>query len=158
MAIRLSTGYRSRILGPTAFDTIFQNGVIEVRSGVQPASANLAPTGVLLGRITRDGGAFIPGSPANGLQFERIGATVQKVATHVWSLEGIAAGTAAWARLLGNAADAGDESLVMPRIDFAIGDLDTAGDYQMRLPILAITNGLSIPIEQWTYSLPPIGA
>lgn len=99
-----------------------------------------------------------PGSPANGLQFERIGATVQKVATHVWSLEGIAAGTAAWARLLGNAADAGDESLVMPRIDFAIGDLDTAGDYQMRLPILAITNGLSIPIEQWTYSLPPIGA
>ena len=160
MAIRTSTGYRARILGPNAFDTIFQNGVIEVRTGIQPASANLPPTGTLVGRITRNGGAFTPGSPTNGLQLQRVGALVQKVPAHVWTLVGIATGTAGWARLLGNAEDDGSEAagVSLPRIDFAIGDLDTIGDYQMRLPVLAITDTLTIPIEQWTYSLPPIGA
>lgn len=155
MAVRISTGYADLILGNSSFAGIFLNGAIEIYSGAQPASADDAATGTLLGRITRDGGAWSPGSPSNGLQFTKEGRYVSKNAAHSWTLVGVATGTAGWCRLRGNATDVGASS-TMPRIDGAVGLIDTAGDYQLLLPTLSITTSSSIAITSWWYALPPL--
>lgn len=162
MAVRTSTGFASRILGPESFATIFQGGSIEIRSGTQPASADEPATGTLLARITRDGLLWTAGSPTNGLEFVNAGRYASKNFSHSWRLKGIAAGTAGWFRLVGNAPDDGGTSTTLPRIDGAIGLLPAegetlVGDFQMLLPSLAITIGLERSIDQWYYAIPPIG-
>ncbi|WP_454262114.1 hypothetical protein [Pseudoxanthomonas mexicana] len=154
MAVSTSTGYEALILGPHAFDAIFFNGTIEVRSGVQPASADLAPTGTLLGRITADGGAWSPGNPANGLRFTRDGRYAMKNFAQRWVLQGLATGTAGWCRLLPNAADPGEDSLLHPRIDGAVGLSDAPGDVQLFLPSLAITPSTFIELPSWWFMQP----
>lgn len=58
MTIRLSTGLANNLAGPKGFGATFAGGIIEVRSGSQPADADYAPTGTLLGRATIASGAF----------------------------------------------------------------------------------------------------
>jgi len=67
--IRLSTGLRTNLAGTTGFAATFANGIIEVRSGTQPVTANSAATGTLLGTVTLASGAFTPGTATNGLTF-----------------------------------------------------------------------------------------
>ena len=62
MAIRLSTGLRNNLAGTTGFASTFANGVIEIRTGTQPASADNAASGTLLGIVTLASGAFTPGT------------------------------------------------------------------------------------------------
>lgn len=157
MAVRTSTGFAEAILGPNAFDILMQDGVIEVRSGTQPASADLGATGTLLGRITRDGGAWTAGLPDNGLRVYREGRAAIKEPSHVWTLTGIATGTAGWFRWLPNLADPGGVSTTAVRIDGAIAPLASEGDYQLFLPSVAITSSSEIDISDWWYALPPIG-
>lgn len=157
MAVRISTGFAAAILGPSAFDTIFQDGVIEVFSGPPPASADAATTGTLLARITKDGGAFTPGSPTNGLRFVRDGRFAARDFSHTWTLTGVGTGTAGWFRLKGNALDANLASLSLPRIDGAVGLVEQVGDFQLFLPTVTITPSTTIQITEWWYALPPIG-
>lgn len=157
MAVVVSTGYASRILGPHSFPSIFQDGCMEIRTGAQPGSADMPPTGALVGRITRDGGAWTAGSPANGLRFGLAVRFVAKAAGHAWQLRGLATGVAGWCRLLGNPYDAGEFSTDMPRIDGAVGLVSGAGDAQLRLPSLNITTDTLITIDQWWYAVPPLG-
>lgn len=58
MTVRLSTGLRNNIVGPTGVGATFANGVIEIRTGSQPATADSAATGTLLGTVTFASGAF----------------------------------------------------------------------------------------------------
>ena len=104
MTDMLSTGFVHRRNNGESFADIFNNGVIEIRSGVQPASADAAVTGTLLARITRNGGLWVAGSPSNGLQFVASGRFVAKHPDHVWRLVGIANGIAGYYRLLPNEA------------------------------------------------------
>lgn len=154
MAVRTSTGYEALILGPHAFDAIFHNGAIEVRSGAQPDSADMAATGTLLARITRDGGAWAAGNPANGLQFTRDGRYAMKNFAHRWVLKGLATGVAGWCRLLPNAADPGTDSLLHPRIDGAAGVDGVPGDAQLILPTLSITPSTTIELPAWWFMQP----
>lgn len=158
MGTEVSTGYAARgALGPEAFDTIFRDGCIELRSGPQPLNADAAPSGTLLARITRDGGAWTAGNPANGLRFQRAGRYVSKDPAHRWRLTGIASGTVGWMRLLPNAPDPGTLSFDAPRIDGTVGLVDTTGDVQFWLPTLAITPSTHIEITQFWYAVPPLG-
>lgn len=160
MAVIDSSGFAGLILGPHAFEDIFLNGCIEIRTGLQPANADAAATGTLVARITRDGGAWTAGSPANGLQFQRAGRYVIKHPLHIWRLVGIATGVAGWFRLRTNAADAGGVSLDAPRIDGLIAPLPEEGTppspAQMFLPSLAITPSTDVEIAQWYYAKPPL--
>lgn len=114
--IRFSTGLRTNLAGATGFAATFANGIIEIRTGTQPATADSAPTGTLLGTLTLASGAFTPGSPTNGLTFAAAAdGSVSKSGT--WSFIGIALGTAGWFRLKGNAADADLLSTTLPRMD-----------------------------------------
>ena len=91
--LRLSTQLRTNLAGAIGFGTTFANGVIEVYSGAQPATADAAVTGTLLGTVTLGSGAFTPGVATNGLTFAAAAAgAVAK--TGVWSFNGVAAGTA----------------------------------------------------------------
>lgn len=58
MTVRLSTALRNNLAGPTGFATTFANGVIDIYSGTQPATADAAVTGTLLGTVTQSSGAY----------------------------------------------------------------------------------------------------
>lgn len=155
MATCCSTGFRAAILGATAFETLFSGGCIEVFSGSQPATADLAATGTRLARITAGGGAWVAGAATNGLQFTRSSIYALNDPAQSWILTGLATGTAGYARLIDVAGVAGDSSTAR-RIDMAVGlnDPDVVGDYQLRLPSLAITASTLIPVSSWWFYLP----
>ncbi|MBK7002102.1 MAG: hypothetical protein IPH35_19720 [Rhodoferax sp.] len=64
MTVRLSTGLRNNIVGPTGIGASFANGIIEIRTGSQPATADSAATGTLLGTVTLASGVFTPETAA----------------------------------------------------------------------------------------------
>lgn len=147
--IRLSTRLRDNLAGTTGFAATFANGVIEIYSGAQPATADSAVTGTLLGTVTLNSGAFTPGSPTNGLTFAAAsGGSVSK--SGVWSFNGIAVGTAGWFRFKGNAVDAGAASTTLPRLD---GSIAVSGA-DMNLSNIAITIGAPSTIDSFTYAQP----
>ena len=121
MTVKLSTGLRNALLGQDGMSKIFTGGVIELRSGVQPVTADAAPTGTLLGVVTVNGQAWIAGNPANGLVFAAPnGGVLTKNSDH-WMMFGLAAGTIGWWRLITNAPDDGSASTTLRRIDGSAG-------------------------------------
>lgn len=58
MTIRFSTGTRNALAGHCGFASLFQGGSIAIYSGAQPASADSAATGTLLGTISTSSGAL----------------------------------------------------------------------------------------------------
>lgn len=66
MTIRLSTGLRNAIAGPLGFIGAINKGVIKIYSGTQPASADAAVTGTLLGTVTVASGALTAETRASG--------------------------------------------------------------------------------------------
>lgn len=157
MAVNVSTGYARMILSGASdtFASIFQDGCMEIRTGPQPASADAAVTGDLIGRITRDGAAWVAGSPTGGLRFTAADRYMSKDPSHVWELIGLGTGNAGWVRLIGNAYDDGLDSLILPRIDGAVGTVGV-GDIQLFLPSIGITPATEIEIESWAYGIPPL--
>lgn len=155
MATYSSTALRALMLDK--FITAFRYGCVEVYSGAQPASADAAVTGTLLGRVTLGGGSWSEGSSTNGLQFERDGIYVGKPTAAHWVLTGIADGTAGWFRLRANTPDAGAASESLYRVDGAIGLDGATGDYQLWLPsTLTISASTSVVITSFRYALPPL--
>lgn len=153
MAIKYSTGTIAKLFGENGVDSganglrgIFKNGVIRCYSGAQPADADAAPTGTLLGSITKDGGAFVEGVSTNGLTLGApVGRAVSK-STDVWKFTGVAAGTLGWFRLQANAADDDSVSTSLSRIDGSIGI--TSGD--MRVTSVTSTVGGTATVDTLT--------
>jgi hypothetical protein len=81
---------------------IFKNHVIRVYSGAAPATADEAESGTLLLKITKQNGAFTPGTPTNGLNFNAIVAGVMSKNSDIHSGEGLADGTAGYYRVYDN--------------------------------------------------------
>lgn len=149
MALRLSTKLRDNLAGTTGFAATFANGIIEIYSGAQPATADAAVTGTLLGTVTLASGAFTPGVSTNGLTFAAAsGGAVSK--SGVWSFNGVAVGTAGWFRLKGNAADAGGVSTTLPRMD---GSIAVSGA-DMNLSNITIAIGAPNTIDSFTWTQP----
>ncbi len=65
MTIRLSTALRNNIVGPKGVGATFAGGIVEIRSGTQPVTADAAATGTLLGTLTMASGAFTPETRAS---------------------------------------------------------------------------------------------
>jgi len=53
-----------------SFCDVFRNCVLDIYSGSRPTTADAIETGTKLCRITLGGGAFVSGSPDNGINFE----------------------------------------------------------------------------------------
>lgn len=149
MTVRLSTQLRTNLAGTTGFAATFANGVIDIYSGTQPATADSAVTGTLLGRVTLNSGAFTAGTATNGLTFAAAAAgAVSK--SGVWSFNGVAAGTAGWFRLKGNAPDNDGVSTTLPRVD---GSIATSGA-DMGLTNIVIAISAPNTIDSFVYTQP----
>ena len=157
MSVTESTGWATARSAAVA--SAFNSGCIEIYVGVQPATPDLPAHGVLLGRITVNGGAWTPGMSANGLRFISAGRYAIKDPQQTWVLVGLGTGTARSFRLRANPPDTGGPSSTALRLDGAIGLVDDGGtvDAQMFLPSTAITPATSLEINNWWYAVPPIG-
>lgn len=151
MTVKHSTGLRNSLAGPKGFGATFDKGVIYIYSGPQPLSADNAVSGTLLGIVTKDGAAFAFGSPDNGLSFDApAGGVVAKAAADNWKFTGLAAGTAGWFRLMGNASDNLGNSTALPRLDGSIG---TSGA-DLNLSNIAVAVGAPNTIDVFQYEFP----
>ena len=65
MTIRLSTGLRNNIVGPTGVAASFAGGVIDIYTGTQPATADSAATGTLIGRVSLASVTYVAETPAS---------------------------------------------------------------------------------------------
>ena len=128
MAIKTSHYLRDAVRRDKGIVELFANGVLDIYQGTQPTSAftsSNAAGATLLARITRNSGAFTPGSPTNGINLYAgiyNVAYVEKDYGENWSGLCVATGTAGWFRLKGNAYDGPDTyGNTVPRIDGSIG-------------------------------------
>lgn len=160
MAIFLSTGLRNKLLSVADFQTAFAGGVIEIRDGPQPANADAAVRGNLLGTVTKNAAAWVAGTPTNGLTFAEASAgSIVKNPAENWQIGdsggvagAVAPGTAGWFRLKGNVADGGaaDTTGVYARLD---GSIATAGS-DLNLPNTTFVVGTPVTIDVFTFTLP----
>lgn len=151
MTVKLSTGLRNAMSGLIGFAGALNGGVIEVYTGPQPLTADAAPTGTLLGRVTLNGGAWNAGTAANGLALDAAAAGgVAKPTAAVWKMTGLAAGNAGWFRFRGNAVDDGSVSTTLPRIDGAIA----VGSGDAKFSTVAITVGQPVTVDVFSFQIP----
>lgn len=151
MSLQLSTGLRQKMLGSADMKTAFTNGVMYIYSGPQPANADAAVQGTLLGIVTKDAGAFSFGAGTNGLAFDAPAAGVlSKAAADAWKMVGIANGTAGWFRLMGNPTDALGSSTTLPRLDGSVANV--GGD--LNLSSVNIVTGAPTTIDVFNFTLP----
>lgn len=104
MTVRINAGLRNSQVDNAA-NQVADSGVLEFRTGAQPASADDAATGTLLASITLPASAY--GAAAAG--------SASKAGT--WQGTVVAAGTAGWARMR----NTGDTM----RMDFSVGTTGT---------------------------------
>lgn len=153
MALKCSTKLKNAMF--EAIRTQLATGAIYVYSGSQPATADAAPTGTLLGIATVGAGAWTAVSNlTNGLDFAAAASGVlTKSATETWQFVGIANGTAGWFRHVGGAvADSlsADATETYPRID---GRISTSGA-EMILSNLSIVVGATTTIDSYMIQWP----
>lgn len=154
MSLQFSTEFKRRILGPESFGQIMGGGAIALYTGAPPASADLAPTGTLLGYVTNGALPWAAGSALNGLEYVPAGAYWLKSPGQIWQCEPIASGVAGWFRILPTAIDPGDTSILYPRID---GLINASGiGAQMRLLNPSLVVGDIVEINDFWYTILPI--
>jgi len=112
--VKISTG---------SFSQVFKNSKIDIRTGVRPTSANDTESGTLLLGLTKNGGAFVAGASANGINAGVFTGTTLSMAIdpvtglpEVWRGLGVATGTAGHARWYANDYTTG-ASTSTPRMD-----------------------------------------
>ncbi|MEE4114405.1 MAG: hypothetical protein V2I40_16415 [Desulfobacteraceae bacterium] len=134
-----------------ALKNVFQDGILKIYSGSQPASPDSAASGTLLLQITVSAGAFVAGAFDNGLEFgDAASGAIAKATGETWQGLGIAAGTAGWFRLCANATDAGAASTSLPRIDGSVG----TSNADLNMTTTTITVGATYTVDSFTLTLP----
>jgi hypothetical protein len=159
MALRLSTGLRNLLMSQNAgaltgisFGDLFIDGVIYIYTGAQPATADLTESGTNILIITESSGAFTPGAPGNGLEFEEdsVAGVISKAAAETWSGIGIGGGgTAGWFRFYANARTQGASTTAV-RFD---GQCATVGG-ELTMSSTTIVTDATTTIDTFTITLP----
>lgn len=136
MATRIPTNVQNALADLAAgfIDADVGAGTIQIRSGAQPATANLAATGTLLATLTFNDPAFLAAAA---------GVSTMDDTPAVTGL-GVAAGTAGWFRILDNSGDT-----VM---DGAITATGGGGELEMNTTTVSI--GLAVTITAGTLTMP----
>jgi len=150
MTIELSTGLRNGMLNATGMKEAFANGVLYLYSGPQPANADAAVTGTLLGIVSKNAGAFSFGVGTNGLNLAAPAAGVVAKDADNWQTIGIANGTIGWFRLMGNPVDSLGVSTALPRMD---GSVAISGA-DMNFANIAMVIGAPLTIDTFAYTFP----
>jgi len=148
MALKFSTGLRTKMLGKATVDSgsnglrgIFDGFFIDIYTGAQPANADQAPSGSLLLTVSVNAGGG--GAP---IHFDApVLGVINKAAAEVWKGVGVAAGTTGWFRIR-LAADAGTTNTTDPRIDGSVAV--SGGDLSLSNTTVAI--GTPVTIDTFT--------
>ena len=154
MAVRLSTGAVNALAGGGAgdgsFKDVFANAVIVIRTGTQPATADAAESGDVLGMITVDGGAFVASEVTNGLNWDAAVAGVcAKPSDEEWAIIPTASGTAGYGRIYANAMTTG-ESTTAVRMDLACG----VGAGELRFSSTSLTATVKSVVNSLNITVP----
>jgi len=153
MTTQVSTGFKSKILGPYSFASIFNGGHILVYDGVRPATADGGYAGAPLGFISRNGLPLGVGEPAT-LRFFQSGPYITQPYTDILAFTALRDGHATWFRLFGPTPDDNSTSYALPRID---GDVSlAAGTGELRMPSLDFLANDAVRPVSFFYSIPPI--
>ena len=129
---------------------ILDNGVIAIfpATVARPASADAAEGGSPILLITKNAGAFTPGSIVNGLRLvDADNGVVTKVSGEEWAGVPTASGTAAWARYYDNAMVTG-ASLTARRVDLSCGF--SAGEVRLTTTSLLLDKKVIVTVGQMT--------
>lgn len=133
-----------------SLDELLRDGVIDVYTGSQPATADLTESGTKLLRITKSSGAFTPGTETNGLNLATAAAGVSsKESGETWSGVGLAAGTAGWFRYYDNNATTGASSTAV-RFDGVCG----VGSGELRMSSLTVAVGATTTVDSGSITQP----
>lgn len=147
MTIRLSTGLRNKMLDGGASGGIkgsFNLGFMNIYTGTQPASADSAATGTLLGTVSVNGGG-------TGVTFDAAAAgVIAKAAAETWRFTGLADGTAGWFRLWPAGGTPGGSSASEARLDGTVG---TSGA-DANINNLNIVVGGVTTVDSFTVTMP----
>lgn len=154
MAVRLSTGAVNALAGGGAgdgsFTDVFADAVVAVYTGTQPANADAAESGTLLGLITVNGGAFTGGSATNGLNWDAsIAGVCSKPSATEWAIIPAVSGTPGWARLYANDMTT-DASETAVRIDMSC----SVGAGDLRFSSTTLTAGIKSVVNTLNVTVP----
>ncbi len=136
--------------GGGSMDEILRNGIIEIYTGSQPATADLAESGTLLLRISVGSEAFTPGTATNGLNLATaVDGEATKESGEVWSGVGLAEGTAGWFRFYDNDYITG-ASTSAKRFDGVCG----VGSGELRMSSLSVATGATSTVDSGSITQP----
>lgn len=143
MAIKLSTGARTKLLDTGSMSDIFSGGVIKIYTGPVPASADDAVSGTLLCTVSLN-------STGTGITFDAAtDGVLPKAAAEVWSGTNVAGGVARYFRHVAPG-DTGALSTTQARIQGTIG---VAGD-DMNFSSTTLANGATQTIDYYNVVMP----
>jgi hypothetical protein len=142
--------------GGGSLEEIFQNSTMDVYNGVRPTNADLTEAGVKLLPFTKDGAAFAAGVATNGLNLGAFSGNVLKRAvdpetgiTEVWKGQGVADGTAGYARWYANNKVIGASSSAI-RMD---GAISTSGADLNMVNGTSIVTGVTSEVSDVNFTL-----
>jgi hypothetical protein len=121
MALKYSTGLRNFLVGEGSLRKAIEDGVLNLYSGAAPASADEAPTGVLLAKITKASGSLAAGARSTPKRYKVvIGSHAEGQAfPFALTMDGIGPVTNTYT----NTPDAGDENAVAKAIARMLNDI-----------------------------------
>lgn len=143
-------------------DAINRNGIMEAtvsgavvtlrgRPGTGVTTAAVSSTGSVTATYINMGSGVAGVAPVNALTFGPPVAGVISKPSAIWSMSGVAAGTAGWFRLYGSADPEGaTSSILYPRMDGSCG----VGSGDAQLSSLAVSIGSPHTIDTFTFTVP----
>lgn len=139
MTMRLTTGARNAILDGTAgWRPMFAGGKLDIYTGSQPATPDLAPSGTLLASITLPSPCFAAASSG----------AIAKTGTWQDSSAN-ASGTAGWARFKASGDDDSEDDAKV-RMDVDVGE----GAGELQIDNEDINAGQSVTVTAFTITQP----
>ena len=145
MALKTSSGLRTKMLGTQSLRDALSLGNIKIYSGPAPGSADAAATGTLLCTITNN-------STATGVTLDvPTGGAIQKTAAEIWSGVNTATGTAGYYRHCAPGDTAG-VSTTEARVQ---GDIATSGA-ELNLSSVTLSNGATQTLDFYSITLPTL--
>ena len=149
MTIRLSSGLRDAVITNYGLGRSLQLGHIRFYTGNQPASADAAATGALVGVVTASGLPVPTGQDSNaGLRFALGRGAGTLTSLGDWVVRVMAPTPPGWWRFVGRDPDDGMASTQLPRLD---GLVDGDG---LAIDLAGWASGALIPVSGFLMTLP----
>lgn len=145
MALRIATGARNGLVGTMGVKEMFEGGTIDIYSGGQPSSADLAETGVKLVTISKASGT----AATDGVTMGTAGSGSMPKSADVWSGVILTGGVAGYFRLYDVNKTTGSNGTAR-RID---GNVGVSGS-DMVVPSTTLSAGATFTIDEFTLTQP----